>query len=117
MNNRDGVARALLIAGTPREAERLARAVPPGARVVAFAPDRSTADALKAVFARHKLAAAVLVGDAALLVHKVAGSFDIIVDAHAGHAERRERLRTLLSPHGRLGLEAITEGKAGSTDE
>jgi protein-L-isoaspartate O-methyltransferase len=117
MNNRDGVTRALLIGGATAEAARLASAISPGSKVIAFTEDRASADALKATFARHGVAAAVMLGDAGLLVHKVAGPFDVIVDAHPGHAQRRERLTALLAPDGRLKVEATADRKAGSTDE
>ena len=117
MNNRDGVTRALLIGGAVVEAERLATTLEPGSRVIAFAVDRTLAAALKATFARHGVAAAVMLGDAGLLVHKVAGPFDVIVDAQPGHAQRREQLTALLAADGDLKVEATANRKAGSTDE
>ena len=117
MNNRGGVTRALLVGGAIGEAERLASVMPPGSQVIAFAADRASADVVKALFARHQITAAVMLGDAGLLVHKVAGPFDVIVDAHPGHAQRRERLTGLLAADGRLSVEAPEDWKAGSTDE
>lgn len=117
MNNRERVTRALLIGGATVEAERLATALGTGSRVIAFAVDRTSADALKATFVRHGVAAAVMLGDAGLLVHKVAGPFDVILDAHPGHAQRREQLTALLAAGGRLKVEATVDRKAGSTDE
>jgi hypothetical protein len=116
MNNSGVVRRALLIGGAPEDAERLARTMAAGGHAIAFAADRVSAEPLKAVFARHDIAAGVMVGDAGLLVHKVAGPFDAIVDAHPGHAGRRERLKALLSADGRL-MVATADRKAGSPDE
>lgn len=117
MNNPARVTSALLIGGAVVEAERLATTLAPGSRVIAFAVDRASGDALKATFARHGVAAAVMLGDAGLLVHKVAGPFDVIVDAYPGHAQRREQLTALLAGEGRLKVEATADRKAGNTDE
>jgi spermidine synthase len=95
-------ARALLIGGGAADAERVAARIRPDAQVICFAPDRAAGDAIRQAFAARVPGArvAVMLGDPALLVSKVAGPFDLIVDAHPGSFARRERLRTLTTDGG-----------------
>ncbi|HSL22497.1 MAG TPA: hypothetical protein VK886_13265 [Vicinamibacterales bacterium] len=96
--------RALLVGGGAAEAARLAVRLAPGAMVICFAPDRAAADAISRAFASRAPDArvSVMIGDPALLVHKVAGPFDVIVDAHGTAAAPRARLRQLLRENGEL---------------
>ena len=96
--------RALLVGGTGADAERLAARLAPGARVICFAADATIAAAMRAAMTSSAsgVQLSILVGDPALLVHKVAGPFDLILDAHATTGAPRERLRTLLAEHGEL---------------
>lgn len=116
-NNAREAARALLIGGSAADAERLAASMSDAGQVIAFATDRASADRLKHVFARHRITAAVMLGDPALLVHKVTGPFHVIVDAHPGHAQRRERLRGMLAAQGRLVPAAEDHPEADHTHE
>ncbi len=97
-----GRSRALLIGGGTADAERLAERLGPAARVICFATDREAGEAVRqAIAARAPRASiAVMLGEPALLVHKVAGPFDLIVDAHPDGARRRDRLRALAGEDG-----------------
>lgn len=100
----DAPQRALLVGGARADAERLAARLAPGARVICFAADAGTAAAMRQAIATRAGGAqvSVLVGDPALLVHKVAGPFDLILDAHGTTGAPRERLQALLAQHGEL---------------
>lgn len=108
MNNtrspRAAGARALLIGGGTADAERLAERIGSSAHVICFAPDRASAEAIRqAIVGRVPDArVAVMLGDPALLVHKVSGPFDLIVDAHPGGDARRDRLRALAGTGGEV---------------
>lgn len=97
-------AKALLVGGGVPEAERLAGTLGADAQVICFAADRRAGDAVRAAIrAKVPLArVAVMLGDPALLVHKVSGPFDVILDAHEAGATRRERLRALLAEGGEV---------------
>lgn len=97
-------AKALLVGGGVPEAERLAAALTPDAQVICFATDRPAASVVReTILARLPDArVAVMLGDPGLLVHKIAGPFDLILDAHRGGAPRRDRLRALLADGGEL---------------
>ena len=97
-------AKALLVGGGAPEAERVAAALGPGAHVICFAADRAAGETVRAALrgcAPHARVA-VMFGDPALLVHKVSGPFDLIVDAYPGGAGRREFLQSLLAGNGTL---------------
>lgn len=97
-------AKALLVGGGEPDAERLAGSLAPDAQVICFAAERATGDAVRqAIRSRLPHArVAVMLGDPALLVHKVSGPFDLIVDAHRGGAPRGDVLRALLADGGEL---------------
>lgn len=98
------VRRALLIGGGTSDAEQVATRIGPGAQVICLAADRGAGEAIKQVLLSRTPEARVVVmrGDPALLVHKVAGPFDLIVDAHRGAESRRERLRALAGETGEI---------------
>jgi hypothetical protein len=97
-------AKALLVGGGVPEAERLTRALSPDAQVICFAPDRAAGDLVRETIRSRapRARVAVMLGDPALLVHKVSGPFDLIIDAHRGGAPRGDRLRALLAEGGEL---------------
>ncbi|HEX7020985.1 MAG TPA: hypothetical protein VF159_13285 [Gemmatimonadaceae bacterium] len=99
-----GAARALIVGGGAPEAGRVAEALAPDAQVICFAADRAAADTVRATIQARLPHArvAVMLGDPALLVHKVSGPFDLILDAHQGGAPRQARLRALLAEGGEL---------------
>jgi predicted O-methyltransferase YrrM len=99
--------RALLVGGAVADAERLAARLAPAATVICFAPDRAAAEGVKkAITARARDArVSVMIGDPALLVHKVSGPFDLIAlaaDARSAAKKQRERLRAMLREDGEL---------------
>lgn len=96
--------RALLIGGGAPDALRVAGRVGPGATIVCFAPDRPAAAAIRHALngAAPTAHVAVMVGDPALLVHKVSGPFDLILDAHGASSGNRVRLLALLRENGEL---------------
>jgi hypothetical protein len=98
------MARALLIGGSAPDAERIAARLGAESQVIVFAAGRAEGDAVRDVIRSRRPDAlvAVMLGDPALLVHKVAGPFDLIVDAHPGGAPRHDRLRALLAEGGEL---------------
>lgn len=97
-------AKALLVGGGAPDAERLAAALGPDPEIICFAVDRSAGETVRRAIGDRLPHAriAVMLGDPALLVHKVSGPFDVIVDAHQGGAARRELLRSLLAEGGEL---------------
>jgi spermidine synthase len=99
-----GPAKALLIGGAAPDAERLAASLAPEAQVICFAADRAAAEAVRQALrqCRPDARVAVMLGDPALLVHKVSGPFDVILDAHREPAARLARLRALLAEGGEL---------------
>jgi len=109
-----GAAKALLVGGGGPDAERLASGLAPDAQVICFAADRSAGEAVRAAIRARLPAArvAVMLGDPALLVHKVSGPFDLILDAHPGGAPRHDRLRALLAKDGRLSGGLAGRGRA-----
>ncbi len=113
-----GGARRILEVGTGagRFTLSLAAALPPDGMMITM-----EADAALAGEARRQLAAAghgervsVMVGDATRFLHKIAGPFDLIVQASdpARYDAMHERLVTLLRPNGVL----VTDNIAGSGD-
>lgn len=97
--------RALLVGGSADDAVRLGRRLAPAALVICFATDRATGEALKRSVRSSAPDArvSVMIGDPWLLVHKVAGPFDlIVVPPSAGGAQARARLRRLLREGGDL---------------
>jgi hypothetical protein len=97
-------ANALMVGGGALDAERLAAALAPDAQVICFAADRAAASTVREIILARVPGArvAVMLGDPALLVHKVAGPFDLILDAHQGGTPRHDRLRALLAEGGEL---------------
>ncbi len=99
-----GPAKALLIGGAPPDAARLAARLGAEAQVICFAADRDAGDAVREVIRTclPDARVSVMLGDPALLVHKVSGPFDVILDAHREGTARRDRLRALLAKGGEL---------------
>jgi predicted O-methyltransferase YrrM len=83
----------------------LARALPHDGRLIVFYPDAPGMRAVRDEFDRAGLAgrANVMLGNPALLVRKVAGPFDVILNCEAGDEEAwRTRLTPLLAPRALL---------------
>jgi len=99
-----GPAKALLIGGAAPDAERLAARLGTEAQVICLSADRAAGDAVRQAIRAclPDARVAVMLGDPALLVHKVSGPFDVILDAHRGRAPRHDRLRALLAEGGEL---------------
>ncbi len=94
--------RALLIGGSAADGDRLAGLLAPEAQVICFAADRASGEAIREAIVRRAPTArvAIMLGEPALLVHKVAGPFDVIVDAHPDGETRRDRLQMLAAEGG-----------------
>lgn len=96
--------KALLVGGGAHEAERLARALAPDAQVICCAVDRLSGETVRGTIRARlpRVQVAVMLGDPALLVHKVSGPFDLIIDAYREGAPRDDILRALLAEGGEL---------------